>query len=284
MELEKLSKKAPFPFLVANLVDAQSGEPIFGDHRVIERGGVKVGVFGVTLEAVPATPTYDRGAPWRVTDTEAAAKAQVAALKGEGAQVIVALAHLPDRELDDLARNVPGIDFILGGNDTGMQEHPRHVADAFIATAFSKGKYLSLFNLHLWKDKAPTGPFADRFERAGLEKQMEQLEAQIGSYETIAEAREKSEREAAQKSPEPGGVTSRRAAGAGSEFYRNQIVRLRTEKAQLEARIEDGAKVDPDANYFAYDLVPAGKTIEDDPAIGKAVEAFRKKYPKAPGH
>lgn len=283
--LEKLRAKSSFPFLVANLVDAETGKPIFGDHIVVASGGVKVGVFGVTLEAVPATPVYEHGKPWRIMNPEAVATAEVAALKAAGAEIIVALAHLPDRDIDALAKAVPGIDFILGGNDAGMQEHPRRMGDSYVATAFSKGKYLSLLTLYLWRGKPPTAPFADRFQRGGLEKQVEQLEGQISSYETIAEAREKSEKEAAAKPEAPDPTKpKRRAVGVTSEFYRNQIVRLRAQKAELEARLEDGPKLDFSANYFAYEMIPVAKAIEDEPTIGKAVEAFRVKYPKAPGH
>lgn len=283
--LEKLRKRSPFPFLVANLVDAETGKPVFEDHVIVESGGVKVGVFGITLEAVPETPVYERGKPWRIMNPEAVATREVAALKAAGAQIIVALAHLPDRDIDSLAKAVPGIDFILGGNDAGMQEHPRQMGGSYVATAFSKGKYLSLLTLHLWRAKPPTAPFADRFQRGGLEKQVEQLEGQISSYETIAEAREKAEKEAAVKpaDADPSRPT-RRSVGVTSEFYRNQIVRLRTQKAELEARLEDGPKLDFSANYFAYEMVPVAKAIEDEPAVGKAVEAFRVKYPKAPGH
>ncbi|MEZ4267967.1 MAG: hypothetical protein R3F39_16470 [Myxococcota bacterium] len=284
--LEKLRKKSPFPFLVANLVDAETGKPVFEDHIIVESGGVKVGVFGITLEAVPATPVFERGRPWRIMNPEAVAKTEVAALKAAGAQIVIALAHLPDRDIDTLAKAVPGIDFVLGGNDAGMQEHPRRMGDSFVATAFSKGKYLSLLTLHLWRGKPPTAPFADRFQRAGLEKQVEQLEGQISSYQAIAEAREKSEKEAAEQkaeAPDPS-RPARRSAGVTSEFYRNQIVRLRTQKADLEARLEDGPALDFAANYFAYEMVPVAKAIEDEPVVGKAVEAFRVKYPKEPGH
>lgn len=283
--LEKLRAKSSFPFLVANLVDAETGRPIFDSHMIVESGGVKVGVFGVTLEAVPETPVYERGKPWRIMNPEAVATAEVAALKAAGAQIIIGLAHLPDRDIDSLAKAVPGIDFILGGNDAGMQEHPRHTGDSYVATAFSKGKYLSLLTLYLWRGKAPTAPFADRFQRAGLEKQVEQLDGQIASYSTIAEAREKAEKEAGGKPAVAApSQPARRGTGVSSEFYRNQVVRLRAQKAELEARLEDGPKLDFSANYFAYEMIPVAKAIEDEPAIGKAVEAFRVKYPKAPGH
>lgn len=283
--LEKLRKKSPFPFLVANLVDAETGAPVFETHVVLESGGAKIGVFGITLDAVPAAPVFERGRPWRITDPVEAARGEVAALKAAGAQIIVALAHLPDRDIDALVKAVPGIDFVLGGNDAGMQEHPRHMGDSYVATAFSKGKYVSQLILYLWRSKPPTAPFADRFQRVGLEKQVEQLEGQISSYETIAAAREKSEKEAAAKpAPAAGQRPAARSVGVGAEFYRNQVVRLRTQKAALEAQLEDGPSLDFAANYFSYEMIPMAKDVEDQPEVLKAVQAFRVKYPKEPGH
>jgi 5'-nucleotidase/UDP-sugar diphosphatase len=91
------------------------------DHRPIparrmldvcdaEGDTVRVGVLGLTI----AVTGKDFA---RTTDSIEAARAQVAALEADGAQVIIALTHLDLAGDQHLAEAVPRIDLILGGHE-----------------------------------------------------------------------------------------------------------------------------------------------------------------------
>ena len=279
--LRELRRKAKFPFLVANLLDVATGEPMFDAHVVKEVAGIKVGLFGVTLEAAARRPA-DGAAPWRAEDPIATARKEVAALRAEGAEIIVALTHLTEAEERTMAREVPGITAILGGNGVRMLQHPECVDGTFVADAFSKGKYVSAMLLHLWSGQPAGAPLADRFRRDGLDKQIEQVDARIASYERILAAKEAQAQKGAPVEP-AAGVGARRASAVNVDFYRKQLVKFRAEKQALELDLEGASAVDPRANYIAYELMPVRKDLEDDEQVAQAVETFRKKWPKLDG-
>jgi len=277
-KLKALHKRAKFPFLVANLLDAKTGKPMFDDHTMVTVDGIKVGVFGVTMTGAERRPVDGSPMPWRVDNPIKIAGEQVAALKAKGAELIVALAHLPKATLKNLAEQVPGITAVLAGSGTRSMTHPDHEAGVFICEAHSKGKYLSVLTLHMWKDRKPTDPFVDRFKREGLSLEIQKLSSRLSSYERLMEKKEAE----AKKTPEgvikAGGPA--RARTIGADYYRKQLVRMRAEKAAFELELEGIEPADPTANYVAYELAAVKKSLPDEPKIGKEVLAFRAKYPK----
>ena len=106
---------------------------------------------------------------------------------------------------------------------------------------------------------------------------IQRLDARIASYQRLME---KKEAESKKASPEPKTASPSRARAIGVDYYRKQLVKMRTDKQTLEMDLEGLAPPDPAANYVTYEQVPVKKTLEDEPTIGKAVTAFRVKYPK----
>ena len=106
--------------LCANVL--KDGNSIYDGHTIIEKGGVKIGFFGLeTPEAsTKANPALIKGLLFPAEkEMYQLAEKQVEALKAEGADIIVCLAHLgvddeskPNRSYD-LYANVKGIDFII---------------------------------------------------------------------------------------------------------------------------------------------------------------------------
>ena len=97
------------------------------DNMLFECNGVKVGVFGVmgkdSLACAPLSPV-------QFTDIIECAKAQVKALKEQGAEMIVCLSHSglwddPEKSEDELlAKAVPEIDLIISGHTHTTLEKP----------------------------------------------------------------------------------------------------------------------------------------------------------------
>lgn len=135
-------KGAKFPFVDANtdfsadakftglFTDLVSSEPENGkiySGIVKEIDGEKVGIFGLTTEE-----TMDIASPDKITFTNYIdeAKKAVAAFEGMGVNKIIALTHIgyndnPNVDNDILlAKNVPGIDVIVGGHDHTKLEKP----------------------------------------------------------------------------------------------------------------------------------------------------------------
>lgn len=105
-------------------------------HALVESGGVKVGLFGLTIDS--AQPAWVTG----FADPEATARETIHALKEQGAELVVGLTHLDAREDQRLLSVLgpEGLDLILGGHDhakMAVEVDGRWVlkADADAATA-----------------------------------------------------------------------------------------------------------------------------------------------------
>ena len=115
--------KANFQVLCANV--SKDGAPIFAENTIIEKGGMKIGFFGLeTPEAqTKANPALIQGLTFLAREEMyAAAQAQVDALKAQGADVVICLSHLgvdsssePNTSYDLLSK-VPDIDFVIDGH------------------------------------------------------------------------------------------------------------------------------------------------------------------------
>jgi 5'-nucleotidase/UDP-sugar diphosphatase len=140
--------EARFPVVNSNVTD-QDGSLFAGtvESRVIEVGGYKLGFFGLTTPdtAELATSGYARFKP--VLET---AKAMAAKLRGEGADLVIAVAHTSLG--DDLALMGQGaVDLILGGHDQDL----RVIYDGKVAMteSYSQADYVTAVELSLDRDK-----------------------------------------------------------------------------------------------------------------------------------
>lgn len=110
-ELTRLARQASVTLLAANLEvgrRAQAATP----RRLLELasggGTIRVGVFGL-LELPAAEPPLPARLRLKLSDPIAAARAQVKALREEGAELTVMLAHLGMPRAREVARAVAGI-------------------------------------------------------------------------------------------------------------------------------------------------------------------------------
>jgi 5'-nucleotidase len=94
--LKAWAKAAPFPLLAANIAPKGGGELGWPNTRptlLIERGGVKVGVIGLATTETPATSHLENVGDLEFAPYEPVVKKHARALRAEGAEVVVLLAH-----------------------------------------------------------------------------------------------------------------------------------------------------------------------------------------------
>jgi 5'-nucleotidase / UDP-sugar diphosphatase len=91
-------------------------------HLVTLANGLRVGFVGLIGEG--AARYAPAAAPVAFAEAHEAAAEGVAALRRQGAQVVIAVTHSGLAEDRALARAVPGIDLILGGHDHLLPEEP----------------------------------------------------------------------------------------------------------------------------------------------------------------
>jgi 5'-nucleotidase len=114
--LAEFIKRAQFPILSANIV-TDASYPINGLYKpwiVKEVGGEKIGIFGLTTEETPAIASPGAGITF--TNYIEAARKAVADLKAQGVNKIIALTHVGITFDRELARQVDGIQVIIGGH------------------------------------------------------------------------------------------------------------------------------------------------------------------------
>ena len=120
------------------------------EYTILERGGVKYGIFGlVGQDSDECAPTSG----FVREDPVAAAKRCVEALKSQGAEFIICLSHsgtgpsLAVSEDEELAKNVDGIDVIISGHTHTTLTDPIIINDTYIVSAGSYCSNLGVLTL-----------------------------------------------------------------------------------------------------------------------------------------
>ena len=126
---------AGFPVLCANLRSKAPGGSVPTVASVVcEVGGVKVGVFGLTVPMVTERMGARHLSDFLFDEPVSVARAMVAELR-ERAEVVILLSHLGLRTDEKVAESVEGIDLIVGGHSHVVLEEPKWVGRTPIVQA-----------------------------------------------------------------------------------------------------------------------------------------------------
>lgn len=159
---------AGFPVLGSDLETA--GTPLEGKFQrtwIKDLGGVKVGFFSLMVEEFPLV-TKAEGIRLSASNLEMAPRL-IAELKSAGAEVIVGATHIGDLADRQLAREIPGIDVILGGHSHGFNPLDR-VGDTLIVNGGEKGVALVRLDVPLDARHRPV-PENSRYSLIPLDEQ-----------------------------------------------------------------------------------------------------------------
>ncbi len=132
--LRQRMKESKFKWIVANVIDKKTGKP-FGDapaYVIREFDGVKVGIFGLTLEETKVTSRP--GPDVEFLNPCETAKKIVSEIHAQGAKTVVALTHLSMSEDKEVAR-CADVDVIIGGHEHTLLESSSGGAPIFKMTA-----------------------------------------------------------------------------------------------------------------------------------------------------
>lgn len=123
--LDEILKDINAKTLTANFYYKENNKRYVEPTMMIERNGVKLGILGLTT---PMSAVFEKDTgnldKMKFTSPSEEAKIQIKALKDQGADAIVVLAHMgienennvPDTGVADLINNVEGIDVIIAGH------------------------------------------------------------------------------------------------------------------------------------------------------------------------
>ncbi|MEM1344661.1 MAG: thiosulfohydrolase SoxB [Pseudomonadota bacterium] len=137
----------PFPFLGANIFDAEWDEPAYEPYTLFERGGARIAVIGQAFPWMPiANPSWMfPGLSFGIREERV--QEMVDEVRAEGAQAVVLLSH-NGFDLDrKMASRVQGIDVILGGHTHDALPEPLMVGRTALIASGSHGKFVSRLDL-----------------------------------------------------------------------------------------------------------------------------------------
>lgn len=289
--LEALQKRAKYPFITTNLVDAGSGQPLFKRFEVIEVGqgaaALQVGIFALVS---PRGAGPDATSRLRIEPPLEAMKTALAQAKAAGVDVVIVLSQLSARDESAIAEALPEVQLFLGGDGVGVTPDPEDRGKALAFQASQKGKHLGFLTLGFDDPAGAGAPFFDPSRRYTLERKKADAERRIEMYQKLlgeaAAATQPPEAAPAVPGPSPSAPQPPRRK-APTEMYERQLAAAR---AELQLAQDDLASLATDTgevkrNTVAAELVPLGRDVVDAPDVKARVEAFRKTWPDpTPGH
>ena len=158
--LEACVAAAGYPVLCANIVEKDTNALVRGalPYVILEKAGVKIGVLGLTTEYTPFMVEKKAFLPYKATSGLEACRTYIPKMRGEGAQIVIVLAHYPfyvdgggiSGELRELLAQSPPADVFIGGHIPG--DYAGVVNGAVVLKAGFGGN--SLGHARLWFDRA----------------------------------------------------------------------------------------------------------------------------------
>jgi 5'-nucleotidase len=143
--LNELKNMMNFDLISANVKSASTGETVYEEGVIKEIAGIKVGFFGISSPET-ATKTNPKNVEGVLFEDPATAAADaVAALKEQGATVIVGVTHLGldentlEGERSTAVAAVEGVDLVIDGHSHTLLENGQATDNALIAQT---GEYL----------------------------------------------------------------------------------------------------------------------------------------------
>ena len=169
-----LARLASYPFVCTNLLDKSTGKSVSGTPwTIIERGGLRIGIFGITLELLPEKVKAENVRSVRILPPADAINLHLDEVDLK-TDLIVVLSHqgfeadsLLATQLDDR------VDLIIGGHDHIWAKQPPRV----------NGKYLLYSGSHLnWLGVADLDIVDDRV--ASLSNRLQPLTSTTNKFST----------------------------------------------------------------------------------------------------
>ncbi len=173
--------EATFQWVVSNVVDANTGQPIGGAVPYVVKtfGAIKVGFIGLCLNTKEVTG--DKLKHTKILDPLTSAGRYVQVLKQAGVNVIVAVTHLAFADDRALVEQYPDIDVVIGGHE----HYPITAVErrSFISKAGSDAKFVARIDI----GQRPSGAIERFYELLPVTSTFgddTKTAAAIASYET----------------------------------------------------------------------------------------------------
>lgn len=148
--LRALSQRLGFPILANNCYENDSGRLFFPPFRVLERGGLRLGIIGIAATIVDKgmPPAFSEGVRFTLGRDEL--PGQIAQLRrDEKVDLVIVLSHLGFPQDVRLASEVAGIDVLLSGHTHNRLAEPARVNGTLIIQSGCHGSFVGRLDLEV---------------------------------------------------------------------------------------------------------------------------------------
>ena len=178
--LIELSKTSNIPLLSSNVMDEDSGKPLFQRYLIKEVNGLKVGIFSLLSPDVFLGLSDPRKKGLIFQDPFETAQEMVREL-GPQTDLIILLSHLSYPKGVELAQKILGIHIIAGGHTGAQLSNPPVIKNTIILQTTSKGMYTGKLDLTLLSKEAS---FYNERTKRSLENNRKRALYQLQSRQT----------------------------------------------------------------------------------------------------
>jgi len=280
--LLEISKKANFPFLSSNILDEESGKPLFQPYLLKEVDGLKIGIFSLIAPESFLGPEDPRRKGLTIQSPVEAAQNMVKELQPK-TDLIILLSHLGYPRDYELAQMVSGIHVIVGSH-TGINiPYPPVVKNTIILQAASKGMYAGRFDLFLYNSEPN---FYHTTLKRTLENNLKYLKNRLASAEVsgiegmlqqIQFFHSRFYNTTVKKSLEE---VIKTAKELSTSLKLRETEKSKWLKVKLNKRIDQTLEHLEGENEFTNTLFALSEQMKDHPEILKMVNEFKAKYPE----
>lgn len=189
-----------FPFLGANIFDAEWDEPAFEPYKIFEKGGLRIAVIGQAFPYMPIANPKWMFPEFSFGIREERMQEVVDEVRAEGVDLVVCLSHNGFDVDRKMAGRVKGIDVILTGHTHDAVPEPIVIGDTIMIASGSNGKFVSRIDLDVrdgrmmgfrhklipvFSDVIAPDPAMAALIDAGRAPFQAQLEEKIGTTESL---------------------------------------------------------------------------------------------------
>ena len=167
-----ISKKVKFPFLSSNLIDEESGKPLFSPYILKNINGLRVGIFSLLSPDSFSGQADTRRKGLSLRSPVETAQSMVKELQSK-TDLILLLSHLGYQKDMELAQTVSGIHFIIGSHTGINLPFPPIVNNkTAILQTVSKGMYAGRLDLTFYNHEST---FYNTMVRQTMEQNLKAL-------------------------------------------------------------------------------------------------------------
>jgi 5'-nucleotidase / UDP-sugar diphosphatase len=182
--LKEIEGQLNFPILTANVL--KEGKPVFEQYKVVDIGGKKLGLFGLTVpESRSNMNITDSNSHVEFEDPEVAARRVIPILKEQGVDAIILISHLGDDIDAELVKVVDGIDLVLSGHHHWLYKEAKKVNNTYIVEAGSYSTHVGLAQVYFKNGKVSAVDW-EVLQESDKTKQDPEVAAVAEKYHQIA--------------------------------------------------------------------------------------------------